>query len=204
MKLIGYFNAFEIDLYQTYFDRFWVNAWDRITFFTGNKKGIPMSIISVIIYILTLGFIIYPGIWNYKIKKIPHLFLGTRQKFENQMGHMVNIDISDYRYSKALFFGFLYYFFAALILKIFFENTNNYFWFQFIIFWICFATLIPIFGNEGYEYFRRNNFAWISSFTILILGFVSIFIFESVSYIIGATIISSLIVIFYLFWRKLL
>ncbi len=216
MKLAGYFNAFEVYLYQTYFDRFWLKKWDRLSYYekVGENivlkekktgfKGIPMSIISVLIYILTLGFIVFPSIWNFKYKKIPHLHLGTQQRFEYQLPHLFNRDISDYRFSKAFFSGFVFYFIFGLLMKTLLNTSHLYYWFIFILSWIAFVTIIPILGTEGYELFARNRFAWISAFTILILGMLSLVVFRTFSYTVMITIFSTSIVIFVAFYKKVL
>jgi len=213
MKFFAYKNAFEINLELTYFNRFWLNKYDKLNYLKdGSKKtttlkkskGIPMPIISILISILSLGTFIYTSIWNYKIKKIPHLHLGTQQKFEYAMGHMLNVETSDYRYSKVLFSGVIYYLLIGLFVKFFFEKLDIYFWLQFIVFWIGFVSLIPVFGSEGYELFRRSRFAWISAIVILLTGFFALLIFTNTFSQIIALIFSSIIILFYLLWRHLM
>jgi hypothetical protein len=63
---------------------------------------------------------------------------------EYDMAHMYNIEVSEYRKSKAIFGGFLFYLIVAIFLKAFFNVLGeNYFnWFTFILFWIAFVTIL--------------------------------------------------------------
>ncbi len=210
MKFIAYKNAFEVEMYQSFFDRFWFRSYDKLSYYENkvDKKrssfqGIPMTILSVIIYILTLGYFIYPCMNAYKYKKIPHLFLGTKQRFEYQLPHIFNIEISDYRFSKMLIAGFAYYVFFAFFIRIIsgdLETYNN--WFTFILYWVAFVSLIPIFGSEGYELWSKNNFAWINVLVIMFLFLVALFVFQNIIYVILISILCSLVAIFALLWRK--
>ena len=212
MKIVAYKNGFEIEIRQTHFDRYGLRTYDKISYYSHNIKhnhhylGIPTSVISILIYIFTLGIIIFPSIWNYSYRKIEHMHLGTRQAWEYEMGHMFNIEVSDYRKSKAIFAGFIFYFIIALFLKSFFtligETLFN--WYGFILFWIALITILPIPGTEGYDFWRKNNFAWVMAITILILGMLSIFIFKNIIYVVGVTIFTSIIMIFVIFYKKIM
>ena len=70
------------------------------------------------------------------------MHIGTHQEEEYSMAHMYNIGISEYRKSKAIFAGFLFYFIAAVFLKVFFNVIGETFfnWFSFILFWIAFVS----------------------------------------------------------------
>ena len=122
------------------------------------------------------------------------------------MPHMYNIGISEYRKSKAIFAGFLFYFIAAVFLKVFFNLIKDTFfnWFTYILFWIAFVTILPIPGTEGYEFWRKNNFAWIMAITILILGMLSLVVFNSIIYVISVTVLTSVIMIFIIYWKKIM
>lgn len=209
MKFIAYNNGFEIHLKMTRFDRYGFRNYDRISYYAKkvDKKniGIPMPLIGLLLYVLTLGIIVVPSFWRYKINKIPHKFIGSRQWFEKPT-YMVPTEIGDYRYSKALFGGYLFYLIFALFLKIFISEVNSeyYYWFLFTIFWIAFITLIPVIGTEGYELFRRGRIAWICAIMILILGMLAIVMFNSMFYTIFFTIFGFVILFIYMFWKNMI
>lgn len=229
VKFSAYRHGFEIHLYQTRFDRYGIRDFDKLSSFENmNKfhskaknvynladertlhdikpthfKGIPTSTISVILYIFSLGLIVFPSIWNYKCKKIPHLFIGTKEKFDTQ-SHMYPLDVTDYRLGKVLFTGFFSYFVIGVILKVFFSviGESFYNWFIFILYWIAFFTILPIPGTEGHAFWRRWSFGWISAITILILGMLALLIFDSILYVILVTAFSALIVLWVQFWNR--
>lgn len=212
MKIIAYKNGFEIEIRQTYFDRYGIRLYDKISYYNRNVwhnhhyKGIPTTAISIFIYIFTLGTIIFPSMWSYNYKKLEHMHIGTHQVGEYDMPHMYNIGVSEYRKSKAIFAGFLFYFIAAIFLKVFFNLIGETFfnWFSFILFWIAFVTILPIPGTEGYEFWRKNNFAWIMAITILILGMLSVIIFNSILYVIVVAALSSTVLVFVAYWKKIM
>lgn len=234
MKLVGLKNAFEINLDFNYFDKFGFRKFDKLSYYKKKvekvavksslavahsagtlkeveyhksdfmNKGIPVLFLSVFGYILTLGFFVSPGVFKYKIKKIPHLFLGTQQYHENDVLFYYNMEISDYRISKALFFGFLYYFIFGIFLKLFFEGSSYYYWFMFILFWVGIVSLVPVPSTEGFALFRTNNFAWIMAITILILSCAGLLIFNSIQYMIIIFIFSFLGLFFVFLWRQVM
>lgn len=215
MKYVGFKNAFEIFLHMTFFDRFWVRSYDKLSYYEkkgsktlkreSNFKGIATPILSVIIYILTLGTVIFPSMWNYKIKKIPYLHLGTKQVFETSMPHLYNIEISDYRYSKALFAGFVYYFLFAIVMRLIYSELETYYnWLTFILYWIAFISILPIMGTEGYEFWNRNNILWLIAVLIMSLGMLSLVIFTSITYSLILAIIAIIISVMILIWKKLM
>ena len=167
-------------------------------------KGIPTIFISIFIYILTLGFLIFPSLWNYTYRKIPYLHFGTQMRREVSMSMNFNIEVSDVRISKTLFTGFIYYIVFALLLRIIFGNSDFFYWFLLIIFWIGFFTLMPIIGSEGYELWSRDKFYWFSSFVILVIGTLSLLVFQKISYSIIIGIISIIIIIFTYFYKNLM
>ena len=200
----------EVFMYQTHFDRFWINPWDRMSYHVNNKvknssfKGFPMTFISVIIYILTLGTIVFTSVWNYKYKKIPHIHLGTQKHGEVSMSHLYNVEISDVRISRILFTGFLFYFIFGLLVKVLFSEFSLYYWFLFIIFWTGFISLIPILGTEGYELWSKGRFLWFSAFATLVLGMLSLLIFQSILYVLLLGGFSIILVIFVYFYKDLM
>ena len=215
MKYVAYKNAFQFELHQTFFDQYWFAKRDRVSRLEetaakkehrkGTFKGIPSTLIAVFIYILSLGFLIYPSLWNYRFTKIPHLHAGTQQWGEISFRHMFNQEASGYRMAKAMFWGFVYYLVFALLLRAFSESLGDFYnFFTFILFWIAFFTIIPIPGSEGYELYRKNTFMWISALTILILGMSSLLIFQSIKYSIIVGIITIFIGLFVVLWRQLM
>ena len=228
MKFVGMRNAFEIEMELTYFNQFWFRKYDRLTHFEENidktakflgakkkeesmfgifgTKGIPVIFLSVFIYIVTLGFVLFPSVWKYKIKKIAHKHIGSMQYHE--VGAVLffrNIEISVYRVSKAIFAGFFYYFAFAMVFKALFENLFAlYNWMIFILYWVAFFTLMPIPGTEGFEFFRTNRFAWFMAFSILVLGMVGILIFENYFFMFMTMVFCLIAIIFVMLWKKLM
>lgn len=224
MKFLAYKYGFEIKLRMTYFDRYGLRNYDRLSYtaqvakyvdpknYTKNEheekntqydfKGIPMPIISLTLYILTLGTIIFPSLWNYKIKQIPHRFMGTKSRYEK----LPFFHVSNYRFSKIMFFGFLYYLLFGFIVKIILQDIGQSFynWFGFAILWIAFFTLIPILGTEGYELYSRGRLTWFSTLAILVIGTTSLVIFQSLTYVITVTILSTIIVLTTMLWKHLM
>lgn len=214
MKYIAYRNGFEISLKLTYFDRYYLRNYDKLSYttdsaqkFIGVKnvkkmKGIPMPIIGIILYILTLGLFIFPSFWIYDKKKIPHKYLGVKAFYESH----AFFNITEYRYAKVLFAGFLFYFIFGLFLKAFYSvlGVSFYNGFIFVLYWIAFFTIIPILGTEGYELFTRHWFMWINILTILILGMVALLVFESIEYILIVTAVSFIMVFMVILWRQLM
>lgn len=222
MKFVAYNDGFEIKQRMIYFDRYGFRNYDRLSYYINKEKvklGVPNPIrnkssgklpfpaLTIILYILTLGVIIFPSMWNYKIKKIPHKFIGTKSRYDKKIPHyMMPTEISNYRYGKSLFAGYIFYLIFAIILKYLYNITQSEFYllFIFMIFWIAFGTLIPLIGTEGYELFRKAKIGWISSLVLLFLGLLAILIFKRVDYIIVTTIVSFIILFVYMFWKELI
>ncbi|MDA3855831.1 MAG: hypothetical protein PF569_06215 [Candidatus Woesearchaeota archaeon] len=214
MKYIAYRNGFELSLKLTYFDRYHLRNYDKLSYttdsaqkFVGLKeikkiKGIPMPVMGIILYILTLGLLIFPSYWIYDKKKIQHRHLGVKKFYESQ----AFFNITDYRYAKVLFAGFLFYFIFGLFLKAFYSLIGASFYngFIFALYWIAFFTIIPILGTEGYELFTRHWFMWINVLTILILGMVALLVFESIEYILIVTAVSFVMVFIVIVYKELM
>jgi len=205
MKYIAYNNGFEIDLKLFYFNRFWFRNWDKTSYWLGNNfpNGIVSYIISLIIYVLTFGFIIFTSIWQYSIKKIPHKYVGTQLRYENYASLP---GVSDYRYSKALFGGVLYFFAFAFFIKFFsgvfeFEFINPYI---FILYWISFFTTFPIPHTEGYELWSRNRFAWLAAISILIFSMLALLILTSLTWVLVLSGLSVIVVSIVVLWKMLM
>lgn len=223
MKYVAMRQGFKLIIQQSFFDRYWIHSYDKISYrskslktnsnnfsdFEKNNlkfkefKGIPASLISILIYILTLGFIIYPSMWSYRTEKIPHLHIGTQSYNEVDMIYNFNMGISDYRISKVYIIGFLYYFVFGFILKLLFKDFGLYGWFVFALYWIALFTIIPIPGSEGFELFRRNNLAWILILSVLIAGMISLLVFQSIWYTILIMTFTFLVVLFIRIWDKM-
>ncbi len=231
MKFAGIRNAFELNLEWIYFDRFGFRSYDKLSYYKNkvedntvglsidvahsigklkeinyskvdNFKGIPVLFISVFFYILTLGFFIFPSVLKYNIKKIPHLFLGSKKRWEFSLLYFYNMDISGYRVSKVLFTGFLYYFVFGIFVKLFLGDSEFYYWFIFILYWFAFITLIPYPSSEGFQLFSYNKFAWLMVFTILVLGMIGLLVFNNLWYMFGVLIFGFIAVMFVTLWKK--
>jgi len=201
MKFIAYKNGFEIILKQTYFNRFFLRSWDKISYYAHETfpKGIPTTILAIILYTLSFGFLIFTSIWNYKFKIIPHIHIGTQQKFEEK----IPIGLSDYRYSKAIFGGFIFYFCFAFIYKFFCSvfEINYLNPLTIIMYWVAFFTLIPIFGSEGYELWSKNNVLWFTAFYILVTSMSALLIFQNLALIIFSVFIAVIIILIMMVWK---
>ena len=222
MKYISFRNGFEIKQYMTRFDRYGFRNFDRLSYYANkydiklkipnpikNKTSgkLPTPILSLIIYILTLGIFIFPSMWRYKTKIIPHKFLGTKQKLEQGIPYyMMPRGITHYRLSKAFFAGYLSYLIFAFFLKSMYNlfESEIIIWMIFIIFWIAFGTMIPLLGTEGYDYFAKAKIGWLCTLIILFLGLLSILIFKSILYIVFSTFISFCLIFVYMFWRQII
>lgn len=215
MKWVALKSAFEIDLRLSYFNKYGLKPYETLRYRDNEKgskirpvehssyKGVPFIFISILVYILSFGFIIFPAVWTYKITKIKHLFIGTKEKYDAQLSFHYNVDISQYRRSKALMAGFVFYFFFAILVK-FVTNLFDlsfYNWYVLIIFWFAFSSIIPIIGTEGYLLYRYNWFAYISVMTILILGLLSLLIFSNLFYVLMVAFFSIVVTIFYWYWK---
>lgn len=216
MKAVAYQNAFQIELKITYLNQYWFRKYDKISYhknkiptvnesvqkFKKSFKGIPSTLVSTFIYFLTLGLFIYPGLWNFRFGKIAKLHLGTKQIFESEYFH----EVSDYRISKSLFMGFIYYLLFAAILKLISDIIGLTFYniFTLILYYIAFITLIPFPASEGFELWRKNPFAWINVIMILIITMIALLIFNSFFYMVIVSIISIISVCTVLLWKNLM
>ena len=218
IKIFAYKNAFNIYLYLTYFDRYGFRSYDKLSYYFNKviklknvrdsfifkkqsssnlNKGVPTYLISLILYVLTATFLIFPSIWNYKIKEIPFKFFGYKKKFEK----MPFIYTNFYRFSIAIFSGYFFYVLVIIFLKFTNLFNNLRFYFSFIIFWIAFFSLIPIPGTEGFELFFKNRFLWYSAITILVSSLV-FYIVDSFTIYISLICFTAIIVLFSYLWKK--
>ena len=234
MKFCALLDGFEIRFNQSIFNRYGLASYDKLSYWAkeaekageigleihGKVKknpnasnynfhkleGIGASVISLFIYLLTLGFIIYPSMWSYKFKTIPHRFVGTKKRFETDVRtYLFSTDVTDYRQSKLYMAGFIYYFIFGYLLKIIIGETGDfYLWFVFALYWIALITILPIPGSEGFEFWRKNTIMWIFTLTILITGMISVLILKSIWYIILAVVLAFIIVLFTRLWRSLM
>lgn len=234
MKLFGVANGFYIFMRQTALDRYGLRKYDRLSnvSYRLEKKtvnptakigklfgiktnyksqdyrfdGIPSSILSIIIYIFTLGVIIFPSLWRYQVEKIPHLFPGVLHNREIAMNWVLPIEVTGYRISRVLFMGSLFYVLFAFFMKFLFLSEDNvfYWWFFFILFWIAIFNLLPIPGTAGFDFYWYSKFAWISAITVVTLGIFAVLVFEDPAYTIVVGGISFIAMVFVFLWRNLL
>lgn len=233
MKSIGVSNGYEVLMRQTYFDRYWFRSYDRLsqvkegvghTISDGLRdmgvsrgasnvdykhshdsfKGVPMSIVSVFVYLFSLGYLVFPSMWRYHFKRIEHLAFGKFTEQEVLYDWISPFGVTGYRYSKIIFGGFVFYFFFLIGMKYVFalDSSPLYYWYFFIVFWLAVITLLPIPGTEGFDLWYASKFAWVSAMTIVVLGMIAVFIFNSVWYTIFVTIICTIMVLFVYYWRK--
>lgn len=209
MKCLAYKNGFQIFLHQTHFSKYGPRKFDSLSafardFLNSKFKGVPSTVIAVLVYIVTAGIIIVPSLWRYRTKMIPHKFLGTKQKFEYGMGFQIRRSVTEHRIMKVLFGGYLYYLIFALVLKVILPVEIFYSWFIFALFWIAFFSLIPIVGTEGWDIYVKSRLAHVSAIVILILGMFSVLIFESLTTILSVLSIVGGIVMFIIFYKYFL
>lgn len=239
IKLVSCYNGFSTTLYQTYFDRFGLRHFDRLSYvksnvegkivkaplelgkrinssiekihyyiqpYGGNFKGIPLSIFSIIIYIFTLGFIIFPSQWRFKTEKIPHLFVGTVHLKETEMAWIHPMSATGFRKSRVLFSGFLFYLVIGIVMKyvLLLDDTKLFGWLYFALFWIAIISLLPIPGTEGYDLWNFSRFSWISAITLIIFGMFAILVFDSFSYAILISAFAFVIATLVYLWKGLI
>ncbi|MFW5704879.1 MAG: hypothetical protein ACOCXG_03460 [Nanoarchaeota archaeon] len=205
MKLAAYRQCFELTLHKQYLNQFYYKAQDKISYHQKNlKKGIPAYVFGIILYILTLGIFIMPYFWRYEYKKIPHLHIGSRQWLEGDSPNDMHLEVSDYRLSKVFLAGFIYYVIFTLILKLFISSENIFYEpFIFIMFYLAFFSLIPIFNFEGMELWLKNKFAWHIAITSVLTAFIYAMLLREFVYLVFFTVFTIIVITFYLFWRKL-
>jgi hypothetical protein len=182
MKLMGLKYGIELTFDFTYFHQYGVKKFESIQNKYGDlpKKGLPFAIISIILYIISLGFLIVPLMWKIKYNKINHLYHGHGEHHELGFAYTKLFDVTNFRIAKTYVMGFFYYFIFAQFTELFFKNSEIYMWLQGIIFYIAFFTIIPIPGSEGYELYIRDKFGYMMLIPILFVGMLSIIVFQSV------------------------
>jgi len=220
MKFIGLKNAVEVEMDLTYFNRYGIKHFETLTDKTQNsmftpdklklpKLGLSTIIISIILYILTLGFFVYPSIWKFKFKKIKHLFHGPAQHHE--FGHNIlgPYEVTDHRISKIYNVGFFFYFIFAQLTEYFLKgNSDLYPWEISIVFYIAIFTLIPIPSSDGFEIYTRSG-AGINALyypillTVLFIGMISIIAIESEIFTLLVIIFAFISIFFTKLWKKL-
>jgi hypothetical protein len=206
MKRSAYHLGIELNLKAQYFDQYWYKNRHRVTkYIPGVQKGIFVPFVSSIIYILTLGIVIFPAFWYYETKIIPHKHIGTRSFFEGFLPIIGFKEVSEYRYSRALFSGFIFYVVAALLIKFIFGFENDFsIAFIFIIFYMAIISLIPIPRTEGLDLFFKNLFAWHSALAIIFSSLIFVVFLRDLMYLIMFVGLLSAILIFYIFWRRIM
>jgi len=207
VKWVSFKNAFRIYLKQLYVDRYWVKPWDKFSYHVKSKKfkGIPMSILSLFLYVMTLGFFIFPIISNFRYERISHRLLGDRRKFENINPTMQNWDISDYRLSLTFFVGFIFYIFFGLVISIISPILGEfYWWFLFAIFWVAILNLIPLPLplTEGFNLWIRSSKLWWAALVAIITGLVTLLIFKNLIIIVLIIVLVVLLTMLRILWKE--
>ena len=208
MKAFAYRHGFQLFLHQTHFSKYGPRAYDSLSAFARDFlnvkfRGVPSTILAIIIFIVTLGTIIVPSLWRYSVKKIPHKFVGTREKFEYGMPQLRR-NVTEYRIMKVLFLGYIYYLLFAFLLKIILPEEMFYSWFVFALFWIAFFTLLPIPGTEGWDFFVKSRLAYVTTLVILTLGMMCVLIFKSLTTILPIIAIIGGLILFIIFYKYFL
>lgn len=237
MKILSFFEGFEILLKQTSLDHYWIRPYDSISSLkrtaagapsdfssdvlnphfpeTFPKKpslvsekfrGFPSSIISLVVFIFLLGYFIFPALWRYSFKKIPHRFFGRVSIHEVEETSLLPMQVTGYRFSKVLIGGFFYYVIFAIILKFLFLDSNSslFTWLFGITFYIAIFGLIPIPGTEGFDLWHCSRLAWFFSITIVFLGMLSVIVFSSLFYMLLVLVLSTIMVMVVYLWRTLM
>ncbi len=204
MKFYAYRNGFKLILHRFNIDRFWFNAWDRISYYVPRlKNGITSTTFAILLYILSFGFVVFASLFNFKTKQIPHLYTGTIQKFENYPTHRA---VSNYRYSKALFVGFIYFFAFGFILKLICSIMGISFYneYTFVFYYIAIFSTLPFPFTYGYDLYAKNPNAWITAISILFFSLLILLIFKNNVLIIWTFILSSIVIIITILWKMLM
>lgn len=219
MKYASYRQGFEIHLQQIYFNRYGLRRFEKLSYdidrvsahakfaeqhhSKDSFKGIPLTLLSLFLYVLTLGLLIFPSLWTFKKKKIPHIFTGSQYKYEGEMLYLRNVDVTDYRFSKSLFAGFAYYALFALFMKVFLDGLFDlYGWLMLSLCWIALITLLPIMGTEGYELWIRNRFAWSCAFVVVFFTFLAVLAFNSAWYTLVLSFLAVCVGLFVVLYKK--
>lgn len=206
MKAIAYRHGFSLHLELSGLKQLGLNPWDSVERKTGGKaKQLPSPLISLLVYLFTLGMVIVPSMWKLSVEKIPHMFLGTRIGGENKMKIQYARDVTNVRIGRALFGGFLFYVFFGLFLQVLSSTFDYSFynWMTFALYWVAFFSILPIFGTEGYDLFKRQTYYWFAALVLLTSGLTSLLVFSSFTSILTMTLLSSIIVITVLLWRHM-
>jgi hypothetical protein len=199
LKIYGLKNGIDLELYLTRFDRYFIYPWNTLSHhFKNLKNGIPTYVISIILFIISFGMIVFTPVWNYKFKKNNKFFIGTIQYFEKTIYE----GVSYYRISKIYFFNFVILFIFTLILKIFslifsYNFINSY---TLILLSMFSTLLIPIPGTIGYELFSRNAIFWFAVLSIIQTSLIALVFTNSILFILIISILSFIFTILLILW----
>ena len=176
-------------------------------FSSRQTEGFPVFLFSIFLYVISFMFFIYPSIWSYNIKKIPHMFFGTASKMEMDLGHLRNLDVSHLRISRTLLIGSIFFFLSFLFNKLLFYDTKYYMWFFSILAVFAIFHFIPLFGIEPLEDYRQMSFnisySRFLSICFIFLGLLISLFIEGFLMSIFITFISLIFLTFFIFLRKL-
>jgi hypothetical protein len=207
MKMLAYHYGFEFSYYLVKLNRWGFKNYQRFSsaFNIKDRKddfGFPHWFISILLSTLSAGFLMIYNIYRFQIKKIPHKFIGTKYRFEDNWLHVHTV--TDHRIAKVLFFGYFYYFIFAFIASIFLPQGTFLYQVYFVIFYMAGISLIPLPSFEGYELFLRYKFAYISALVINLIGLLSLLSFTSLTASFFITILVSSIYLGVLYSKKFL
>lgn len=211
MKLMGLKNGVEVEIELSNFSQYGPRPYDKMnqTFDifgfikTIPKAGLSTITISILLYILTLGFFIYPSIYKYKFIKIKHLLMGAPQHHELQATYTRPFEVTDHRISKIYVVGFFFYFVFAQFVELLLKDSEIYPWLIGAVFYIALFTIVAIPGNEGFELYKRDAFGYPILLTILFIGMLSILVFDNVLFTSLVLGFSFLYIYFDKQWKKL-
>lgn len=164
-KFCSYGQGFEIEFHEITFNRFHLESYETMTKRGWTKKPIPYSIITVIIALLSIGFIVYSSILTYSHKKIDYLFFGKRKQFEYSQGNLYPQESTQLRQAYAHFNSNLFLI-ALIIVLTFFKEYAIFFALLLIIISYSFFHLFPIIPTIGFQFFVQHTYLWAASFAL--------------------------------------
>lgn len=212
VKYVGYAQAVKMTFNYGYLNKYGFFKYQSIGRYLNDemniskfkKKGLPMPLVSIFLFIITLGFFILPNMWRYKWDKIPHKFIGSKKKWESSLSFIYPQDVTEERITRALTSSFLAFPITALLIKVFVVNLELYYFLIFSIFWIALLNLFPFFGTLGYQMYIKRPYYWFVMVTIMSLFFVTLLLFNSVFTVLLTSIFSVLLILSVKFYKDLL
>jgi hypothetical protein len=188
------------NFYLTKFNRYYIYPWSELDLsFKELKGGIYSLFLSLILFIFSFGLIIYPGVFNFKIKKIPKYFIGIKKFFEDDYYE----GISEYRKSRVFFHFIIYLFLFLVFLKFLsllfnFNFKNSY---SLMLLYILVILFVPIPGSIGYEIYSINIILWLGLISVILPCVLILFILENLFLFFIFLIIFIIVFIFLILWN---